>query len=417
MSNHPQKKEISTIKPVAFLSVGTLLEYFDLMLYIHMASLLNSVFFAPADSQSEALLATFSYSMTYIFRPIGAVLFGYIGDKYGRMLVIFITMFLISLSCLTIFFLPPYEQIGVAASIILTICRVVQGISTMGEMVGAEIYITEMLKGKARYIAVGFLSLMPSLGTILALGVAKFVTKDILDWRYAFLLGFFIVAVGGFLRIQQRSVKDYFPKRVKEKVSIKTYLTLLCLNLIHPAAFFIVFMSLSDVLKTNFDFNHSDIIDNSFIVSNSVALVLIINIFLLNYIKPLVISRVRITIFTLLIICLPCALNHVTSAWQITLLQFMLFSFGKDDLNCLSIQHSVVPKGARFKVGGTVIALSRVAICVVTTYGIVLTKPYLNNYVFTVFALPLCLAYHLALSHLKKLDRQDEYCSEKYYAQ
>ena len=71
-------------RAVSLLSIGTFLEYFDLMLYVHMAVLLNELFFPKTDPHTASLLAAFAFCSTYIFRPIGALIFGFIGDYVGR---------------------------------------------------------------------------------------------------------------------------------------------------------------------------------------------------------------------------------------------------------------------------------------------------------------------------------------------
>ncbi|MDN3031347.1 MAG: MFS transporter [Candidatus Tisiphia sp.] len=78
-------------KAIDLLSIGTFLEYFDLMLYVHMTVLLNELFFPQSDPQTANLLSTLTFCATFVFRPIGAVLFGWIGDKIGRKVTIVIT--------------------------------------------------------------------------------------------------------------------------------------------------------------------------------------------------------------------------------------------------------------------------------------------------------------------------------------
>ncbi|MEY4096568.1 MAG: hypothetical protein RLZZ102_245, partial [Pseudomonadota bacterium] len=126
---------------VGLLSVGTFLEYFDLMLYVHMAVLLNELFFPKTDPFTASLLAAFSFCSMYLLRPFGAILFGYIGDKIGRRIIVIMTTFIMACSCCIIAILPTYSQIGITASVIITICRMLQGLSSMGEVVASEIYL------------------------------------------------------------------------------------------------------------------------------------------------------------------------------------------------------------------------------------------------------------------------------------
>ncbi len=93
---------------IGLLSTGTFLEYFDLMLYVHMAVLLNGLFYEATDPHSMALAAAFGFSITFCFRPIGAYAFGWIGDNFGRKPIIIITTIMMALSCFIIAVLPTY---------------------------------------------------------------------------------------------------------------------------------------------------------------------------------------------------------------------------------------------------------------------------------------------------------------------
>lgn len=128
------------------LSIGTFLEYFDLMLYVHMAVLLNELFFPKADAHVAALYSATAFCSTYLLRPFGDLVFGWMGDNIGRKTTVVITTTLMSISCVVMATLPTYEQIGITAAWIMTICRIIQGISSMGEVIGAELYVTEITK-------------------------------------------------------------------------------------------------------------------------------------------------------------------------------------------------------------------------------------------------------------------------------
>jgi MHS family proline/betaine transporter-like MFS transporter len=160
---------------VAILSIGTFLEYFDLMLYVHMAVLLNELFFPKTDIETASLLSAFTFCLTFIFRPIGAIIFGYLGDNIGRKYTVIITTFLMALSCFVMTQVQTYAQIGIAASWIVSICRIVQGMCSMGEIMGAEIYISETIKPPSRYSSASFIILISKIGGSVALGVASFV--------------------------------------------------------------------------------------------------------------------------------------------------------------------------------------------------------------------------------------------------
>jgi MFS transporter, MHS family, proline/betaine transporter len=118
---------------VGLLSIGTFLEYFDLMLFVHMAVLLNDLFFPKTDPFTASLLAAFAFCSTYLLRPIGALIFGYIGDNIGRKHTVIITTLMMSGSCVVMSVLPTYAEIGITASYTIIICRIIQGMSSMGD--------------------------------------------------------------------------------------------------------------------------------------------------------------------------------------------------------------------------------------------------------------------------------------------
>ena len=173
----------------ALLQAGTFLEYFDLMLYIHMAVILNELFFPKSDPHTASLLAAFVFCTTFIFRPIGALIFGWIGDHIGRKSTIIITTVMMAISCIVMANLPTYAQIGIASAWIMTICRIAQGMSSMGEIMGAEVYLTETIERPARYPVVSCLAIAADVGGFVALGVVTLVVSFGMNWRYAFWVG------------------------------------------------------------------------------------------------------------------------------------------------------------------------------------------------------------------------------------
>src|ERR1041384_8618250 len=91
---------------IGLLQVGTFLEYFDLMLYVHMAVLLNELFFPQTDPHTAALLSAFAFCSTFLLRPFGALLFGYIGDTIGGKHTVIITTMMMAVSCVIMANLP-----------------------------------------------------------------------------------------------------------------------------------------------------------------------------------------------------------------------------------------------------------------------------------------------------------------------
>ncbi len=209
MKDRQTKLTTEQKEAIGLLSIGTFLEYFDLMLYVHMAVFLNEIFFPKTDPHTAALLSAFAFCSTFVLRPIGALIFGWLGDNIGRRSTVIITTFMMAISCFIMANLPTYEQIGITAAWLLTLCRMVQGMSSMGEIIGAEIYMTEVTKPPVQYPAVALIMTFSAIGTFSALLVASLVTSNNLNWRLAFWFGSGIAMIGVIARTTLRETPDF----------------------------------------------------------------------------------------------------------------------------------------------------------------------------------------------------------------
>ncbi len=223
---HPQTSLTREQKgAVGLLSIGTFLEYFDLMLYVHLAVLLNELFFPKYDPFTTSLLSAAAFSSTYVLRPFGALLFGYIGDYLGRKTVVIITTFLMGISCVIIATLPTYAQIGITASWILVICCMIQGLAASAEACGAEIYLTESSSPPIQYSLVALITVFSAVGTTAALGIASIFTsthiyQNEFSWRTAFWFGSGIALIGSVARTSLKETREFVnrKKRLKNRL-------------------------------------------------------------------------------------------------------------------------------------------------------------------------------------------------------
>jgi len=108
---------------------------------------------------------------------------------------------MMSTSCIIMANLPTYSQIGITASWVITICRIIQGLSSMGESIGAELYLTEITKPPIQYPVVSLIPVSISLGSLFAIALASVVTFNGLDWRVAFWIGACIAIIGTLARM------------------------------------------------------------------------------------------------------------------------------------------------------------------------------------------------------------------------
>lgn len=187
--------------------IGNGLEWYDYALYGNFAYILSQLFF-PSDNKYVSLLVTYGvFAAGFIMRPVGALLFGYIGDRYGRKVSLAVSILLMAIPTSFIGLLPTYEQIGIAAPILLTIIRLMQGAALGGEFSGSITYIVEHSSPKNRHFA-GSLSVVSLvmgmlLGSAVAALFANILSQEDLfswGWRIPFIIGFFIGIIGLYIR-------------------------------------------------------------------------------------------------------------------------------------------------------------------------------------------------------------------------
>lgn len=419
---------------IGLLSFGTFLEYFDFFLYIHLATLLNSVFFGASDPSSSALLTSIAYCTSYIFRPIGALLFGYIGDKYGRKVTINLSLGLMGISCLGIFFLPSYEQIGVAASVFITLFRILQSVTTMSEIVGGEIYLIEFIRGRKTFLALGLLGIGCFLGGQTALHCVDFVMKGVIDWRYLFLVGLSIFALRSYAMrhldepLEYREAKiaqmanatkltlwEAFKAHVLIYKADKTQLAVYFSNTMQPITWFTCCVGLNGILKSEYGYTDAQIVANNvFIFYVYFASLLFVTV-LGQYIEPLRIIRVKSVINSLLFLCSPIILTFAYNDIDIIVFQCALLFFGLSDFNIMPYIYKSIPVEKRFRLGAMSFAMSRAVISVLTSVGIVLLQPHAGVYTYLLMCAPFTLGYIFAIRHFSNLDKNNVKGYHVYY--
>lgn len=188
--------------------VGTTVEWYDFFLYASAAGLVfGQLFFAPAGPGFAQIIAFLSVGLSFLFRPLGAFLAGHLGDKYGRRVVLMLTLILMGAATTLIGVLPTFEVIGVAAPVLLLLLRVVQGISAGGEWGGAVLMAVEHAPRTKRSLFGASPQLGVPLGLLLASGMLGLMAviapgEAFLawGWRVPFLLSFVLILVGYYVR-------------------------------------------------------------------------------------------------------------------------------------------------------------------------------------------------------------------------
>jgi len=190
-------------------TVGTTIEWYDFQVYGLAAALIfNAQFFPNFDPMAGTLLSLATFAVGFVARPIGAVIFGHMGDRLGRKSTLITTFMLTGIATVLVGCLPNYDSIGVLAPALLVLLRLLQGIGLGGEWGGAVLIMTES-KAQTRR---GLLGSLPQLGspgglviaTLVFAGTTAAMTKDQFatwGWRLPFLLSFILVVIGAFARI------------------------------------------------------------------------------------------------------------------------------------------------------------------------------------------------------------------------
>lgn len=189
--------------------IGNFIEYFDFVIYGYFASVIARLFF-PAGSQAASLLLTFAvFAISYASRPLGGIIFGHLGDRYGRKTPLAVAIMLIAASTTLIGLMPTYESIGIAAPVILTLARLVQGISVGGEYGGATSFISEYAPANRRGLYTGWQTFTIGLALLVGGSVASLLTAVLSSealhswgWRLPFLAGVPLGFVGLYLRLK-----------------------------------------------------------------------------------------------------------------------------------------------------------------------------------------------------------------------
>jgi MHS family proline/betaine transporter-like MFS transporter len=188
---------------ISIISLGTLLEWAEYTFYGYMAVTFSGLFF-PDNSPEIGILKTFGiFAVGYLMRPFGAIIFGHIGDVYGRKPALMISLFLMGAATFCIGCLPTFATWGIKASVILLCMRMLQGIAISGEYNGAAIFLVEKTGGKYPALAGSWVSASAAAGMVVG-GIAAFATSHPLApnwaWRVPFLFGGISCFLGIWLR-------------------------------------------------------------------------------------------------------------------------------------------------------------------------------------------------------------------------
>ena len=203
-------------------SAGTVFEWYDFYLYGSLAGFITQHFFSGVNETTGYIFALLAFAAGFAVRPFGAIVFGRLGDLWGRKNTFLVTMLLMGLSTFSVGLLPGYDQIGVAAPILLILMRLVQGLALGGEYGGAATYVAEHAPPGKRGLYTSWIQTTATLGLFLSLIVILAVRSGTGEevfkawaWRIPFLVSAILLAVSLWIRLKLNE-SPVFQKMVDE---------------------------------------------------------------------------------------------------------------------------------------------------------------------------------------------------------
>ena len=202
----PTDKEIRLV--IGASSAGTVFEWYDFFIYGTLAIILKDAFYDVDNDTLGLLLVWSTFAVGFAFRPIGAVLFGFLGDKLGRKYTFLVTVTLMGIATAGVGMIPTVETIGIAAPIIVIFLRVLQGLALGGEYGGAAIYVAEHAPPEKRGFYTSFIQASVAGGFVLSIAVVlacRFLIPEddfaAWGWRVPFLLSIILLGISLWMRL------------------------------------------------------------------------------------------------------------------------------------------------------------------------------------------------------------------------
>src|SRR3954471_23782855 len=219
--------EAASLRRIVWSSViGTAVEWYDFLIYGTATALVfNKVFFAAGDPALATIAAFGTYAVGFLARPLGAAIFGHFGDKVGRKAMLAVTIIVMGLGTFLIGLLPTYQQIGVAAPVLLVVLRFLQGIGLGGEWGGAVLMVVENAPKHRRGLFGSMVQVGNPIGNLAAIGMFALVSQlpesefMAWGWRIPFLISVLLVGVGLYIRLSMEETQAFQQVKAKNEVA------------------------------------------------------------------------------------------------------------------------------------------------------------------------------------------------------
>jgi MFS family permease len=344
--------------------------------------------------------------------------------------------------------LPTYETIGITAAWLVILCRALQSISSLGEIVGAELYLTETIKPPLQYPAVSSILVAGCFGSIAALVIAGLVTITDFSWRAAFWWGAIIALIGSKARTHLRETPDFIHmklqmigvawqerellKQSKEtglgkiatlvarmhplwqirfnKSALAWFFLVSCGT---PLSFYFIYVYCAGIMQNKFAFTAAQVIHQNLfaIIIDTLAAVLYAT---LSYkIHPLRILKFRALGCFVFMLCLPCMLANITTATQLLIIQGLAALFRLDHMPAASVLYSHFPVFRRFTCVSWAFAMSRALMYIIISFGLVYLIEAFGYWGLWVIALPVCAGFYFGVRHFDRLEHPTKEAAQK----
>ncbi len=270
--SHSQASSHSYSKVAIAACFGTFLEWYDFLTFATLAVVFGPLFFPSSDPSTALLASLATFGVGMVVRPIGAAIFGSIGDRIGRRPVFMITITLMGIATVCVGFLPTYAQVGIWAPTLLVSLRLLQGLSAGGEIGGSAVYLTEHAGDSNRGFKTSFLQLMGPLGILvstlqIALLQSYLTPEEFLSWgwRVPFWISLILLLLAFkarmaleetpiYLKLSQTETQSKSPLRDNFKdpeTRKRMFLLFFCISAGGAVLFFCVQVYTSIFLKTS----------------------------------------------------------------------------------------------------------------------------------------------------------------------
>lgn len=224
MQREPTDKEIRMV--IGASSAGTIFEWYDFFIYGTLAGLIGAAFFPAGNETLQILLVWAGFAIGFGFRPLGAILFGYLGDQLGRKYTFIATVTLMGIATAGVGFIPSAETIGLWAPAIVIFLRILQGLALGGEYGGAAIYVAEHAPTEKRGYYTSFIQASVVGGFVLSIAVVvscRFLIPEEAfnewGWRVPFLLSIILLAISLWMRLKLNESPVFQAMKAEGKTS------------------------------------------------------------------------------------------------------------------------------------------------------------------------------------------------------